>query len=132
MVQPYIKGKERDEDMDEVAQRLKDSSEACIKAYDEWNKSQKNSDNREALAEAVHELRKVASRLEIQMAVSERDESAAERISIPEHKARKRRAPEGNGDNIGNSDDAEPANAKGNGGGQRRQRTRRPNKAAEG
>lgn len=113
--------------MDEVAQRLKDTSDVCIKAYDVWRSSEKDAKTREELHEAVHELRKVASRLEIEMAVSERNESASEPIAIPEHKARKGKSPEPGNDAIGNSnDDSRPA------GGQRRQRTRRPNKSAEG
>lgn len=123
--------------MDEVAQRLKDASDACLKAYDTWSKSQNNVEYRESLAEAVHELRKVASRLEIQMAVSERDESAAERLAIPEHKARKGKRPEAmdDDDGIGNSNDEQGNGGGGRpaGNGQRRQRSqRRPNKAAEG
>ncbi len=120
--------------MDEVAQRLKETSDACMKAYDTWSKAQSNVEHREALAESVHELRKVASRLEIQMAVSERDESVAERISIPEHKARKRRGPEVSDDDVGNSnDDGGNGGNRSGGNGQRRQRSpRRPNKAAEG
>jgi hypothetical protein len=75
---------------DEIAKRLKDSSESCIKHYEAWRKDQKSGEAREALREAIHELRKVGARLEIEMAVSERDEMAAKPIPIPPHRASRR------------------------------------------
>jgi hypothetical protein len=41
--------------------------------------------------EAVHELRKVAARLEIEMAISERNEVASKPIPIPSHRANKKK-----------------------------------------
>ena len=83
--------------MEETQQRLKDASEACIKAYDAWGGSKKNAEAREALQEAVHELRKVAARLEIEVASSERDEMTQRPIAVPPHRAsRPRNAEIGN------------------------------------
>jgi hypothetical protein len=65
----------------------------------------------EALQVAIHELRKVASRLEIDVAVSERDQMAARHIPIPSHRAMK--------DGIGNEidgDDFDDGQDFGNGG----------------
>ncbi len=73
--------------MDEIATRLKETSEACIKAYDLWEKDKKEVEPKEELQEAVHELRKVASRLEIELAVSERDENGRA-IPIQSHQSR--------------------------------------------
>lgn len=83
--------------MDETLQRLKDTAAACIKAYEVWGASKKNAEAREALQETVHELRKVAARLEIEMASSERDETNQRQIPIPPHRAsRPRNAEIGN------------------------------------
>ncbi|HAJ90359.1 MAG TPA: hypothetical protein DCM27_05015 [Rhodospirillaceae bacterium] len=83
--------------MEETQQRLKDSAEACIKAYEIWGASKKNAEARERLQEAVHELRKVAARLEIEMASSERDEMTQRPIAVPPHRAsRPRNAEIGN------------------------------------
>lgn len=83
--------------MEETQQRLKDAAEACIKAYEIWGGSKKNAEAREQLQEAVHELRKVAARLEIEMASSERDEMTQRPIAVPPHRAsRPRNAEIGN------------------------------------
>lgn len=83
--------------MEETQQRLKDAAEACIKAYDAWGGSKKNAEARERLQEALHELRKVAARLEIEMASSERDEMTQRPIAVPPHRAsRPRNAEIGN------------------------------------
>lgn len=86
--------------MEETQQRLKESADACIKAYDVWGSSKKNAEAREALQEAVHELRKVAARLEIEMASSERDEMTQRPISIPPHRASRGRGNENSGNEL--------------------------------
>ncbi len=60
--------------MDEIEKRLEEASEICVKAYRVWSEDKKNSSGKEKLQESIHELRKVAARLEIELAVSERDE----------------------------------------------------------
>ena len=81
--------------MDEIEQRLRSTADDCIRAYETWGKSKKNAESRERLQEAVHELRKVAARLEIELAASERDEMTQRHIPIPPHRASRRR-PEDN------------------------------------
>lgn len=71
----------------DVQQRLKDATENCLSCYAEWTKDKKDSKAREKIMEAVHELRKVAARLEIELAVSERDQMAANPIPIPHHRS---------------------------------------------
>ena len=111
--------------MEETQQRLKEATAACITAYDVWGSSKKNAEARERLQEAMHELRKVAARLEIEMAASERDETNQRQIPIPPHRAsRNRQAEIGNelpdfitADNAGhdNDDDGhQPSSNQGN------------------
>lgn len=97
--------------MDEIEQRLRASTDACIKSYESWRAQQKDGAARASLLEAVHELRKVASRLEIEMAVSERNEMAGKPLPIPPHRSSRRPRPNGEGadeadDNAGNVDPA--------------------------
>ncbi len=110
--------------MDEIATRLKDTSAECLAALEAWEKDKKDREAREVLNDSVHELRKVASRLEIEMAVSERNEMAQKPIPVPAHRdARKR----GGDDNRGNRA------PKGDGGSDKpRQRRSSPKKAAGG
>ena len=76
--------------MDEIDKRLRESADACVKSYEAWRKDEKNSKSREELLEAVHELRKVSSRLEIEIAISERQDMADKPIPIPPHRSSKR------------------------------------------
>jgi hypothetical protein len=88
--------------MDEIETRLKQASDNCIKHYEAWRKEKKNGEAIEALREAIHELRKVGARLEIEMAVSERDELGAKPIPIPPHRSSKRQTgPKGGGNHPG-------------------------------
>lgn len=75
--------------MDEIEERLKETSEQCIEAYKQWRKNENNDDIRERLHDTVHELRKVSSRLEIEMAISERNEMSKKPIPLPPHRAKK-------------------------------------------
>lgn len=76
--------------MDEIKQRLTDASQACIVRYEQWREKATDAAARESLLEAVHELRKVAARLEIELAVSERRQNNADPIPIPAHRASRR------------------------------------------
>lgn len=125
--------------MDEIEQRLKETTDACIKSYEAWRGDQKNEDAREDMAEAIHELRKVASRLEIEIAVSEREQMSNRPIAIPPHRSsRKGQSDEGFGgddDSMGNMMDSPEDNfgnnANANAGSQQQRRPnnnmRRPN-----
>ncbi|MAE50474.1 MAG: hypothetical protein CMH27_01550 [Micavibrio sp.] len=70
----------------DIQERLKTTSEACLKCYEAWAGNDKDAKARESLQEAIHELRKVASRLEIELAMSERDQMAQKPIPIPPHR----------------------------------------------
>lgn len=89
--------------MDDIKERLHDTSEQCYKSYEAWNENKKDSAARANLRESVHELRKVASRLEIEMAKSDSSQSGHSKINIPPHRDSKRK---GGGDNKGNKANA--------------------------
>lgn len=89
--------------MSEVKERLQQTAMACLESYDAWVGDQKDEDKREALQEAVHELRKVASRLEIDIAVSEREGMRSKPLPIPSHRSANKGA---QGDDDGG--DAQP------------------------
>lgn len=77
--------------MEDIQQRLKDCSDVCIKALAGWAAQRQSHAMREDLLEALHELRKVAARLEIEMAVSERAEMPNRPMQIPSHRSQVRR-----------------------------------------
>lgn len=95
--------------MEKVDDRLRETSTACLQAYDAWTKEQKDPSKREDLREAIHELRKVTSRLEIEMAVSEREEMSQKPLPIPSHRASRSRRKGGNedaDDSLGNKSES--------------------------
>lgn len=75
--------------MDDIKERLSAASEECLNRYTTWEASKKDAQAREALQEAIHELRKVASRFEIDIAISEREESSKRHIPIPAHRSKR-------------------------------------------
>ena len=83
--------------MDEIKERLQTTSQNCFVTYEAWAADKKNTKLREDVQEAVHELRKVASRLEIEVAVSERSEHSHKSMPIPSHRNSQKR-PQGNND----------------------------------
>ena len=99
--------------MDDIEKRLREVADNCVTAYLQWHTAKKDAESREVLQDAIHELRKVSARLEIEIAVSERDEMALRPIPIPPHRATRKRQSEDddNGDSAGNSSEG------GNGGG---------------
>lgn len=88
--------------MDEIEKRLRETSENCFNCYEAWQKNKKDPAAREGLLEAIHEIRKVASRLEIELAVSERDEMALRPIPIPPHRDATRRTQQEHDEDNGN------------------------------
>ncbi len=131
--------------MDEIDKRLRETVDNCIKAYENWAKARKNVEARELLQEAVHELRKVSARLEIELASSERDEMTQRQIPIPSHRSSRPRPGQGGGsglpdfitegsddDSIGNSVEGSESGQnhaprqQRSGGGQGRMQQRRP------
>lgn len=85
-----------------IDNRLRDTSAACLEAFAAWDKNRKDKPASKALHAAVHELRKVASRLEIELAASERDNGSQKPIKPPTHKT----ALDQNGEKASNGDDA--------------------------
>lgn len=73
--------------MNEVQTRLAETSKICLEAYGKWVEDKKDSSIKEALQSAIHELRKVSSRLEIELAVSEREHSTSKPLPIPSHRS---------------------------------------------
>lgn len=132
--------------MDEIEKRLRESTEAFIKSFENWVAQNKNLESREGLMEAMHEVRKVVSRVEIEIAISERDRLGSRPIPIPSHRSQ-RRSNEGGGDidevdynTLDDSNDQQPESNAGShqgGGGERRPRSggggeRRPRRPMHG
>lgn len=72
---------------DDIQTRLKETSKTCLDAYVAWEGKKKDTKAQEDLHAAIHELRKVSSRLEIELAVSERDQMTSKPIPIPAHRS---------------------------------------------
>lgn len=110
--------------MEDIEQRLRESTDACIKALEHWIKQEKSLESRESLMEAMHEVRKVVSRMEIEIAISERDRLGSRPIPIPPHRSsRKGPSEEIDGGDIDMADAPQPRQG---GGGGRNNRPRRP------
>src|SRR5262245_29082838 len=86
---------------EDIKKRLRESADSCLSSYEAWSANKKSAEARETLLEAVHEIRKVASRLEIELAISERDEMAQKPIPIPPHRDAQRRGQDSD-DQVGN------------------------------
>lgn len=95
--------------MDEIEKRLRDSTDACIKSFENWVKENKSLDARELLMETMHEVRKVISRVEIEIAISERDRLGSRPIPIPAHRSQRKRPGEA-GDEAMDMDDFNEGN----------------------
>ncbi|MFP4313560.1 MAG: hypothetical protein ACLFR0_04440 [Alphaproteobacteria bacterium] len=74
---------------EDIQERLKNACGECLKSYEAWRGDEKNEKTREAMQDAIHELRKVSSRLEIELAISEREQMTQKPIPIPPHRASK-------------------------------------------
>ncbi|MGH1403470.1 MAG: hypothetical protein ACRBDL_04445 [Alphaproteobacteria bacterium] len=111
--------------MDEIQTRLQETSQNCLAAYNEWVGQKQDSKAQEGLGSAIHELRKVSSRLEIELAISERDQMTSKPLPIPAHRANNKK---GNGAPADASDngDGQPIIQKA--GGKRRRTPRKPQK----
>ena len=78
--------------MEEIGKRLRETTDACIKNFENWVKEGKSLETREALMESMHEVRKVVSRVEIEIAISERDRLGSRPLPIPPHRSSNKRA----------------------------------------
>lgn len=118
--------------MDEIEKRLRESTDACIKGFEAWVKANKSLESREALMEAMHDVRKVVARLEIEIAISERDRLGSRPLPIPPHRSQRKRGGEGldEGSDIGNEEFEDDTPAQASAGGEQRRhqggRNRRP------
>lgn len=125
--------------MDEILTRLQETAQVCAKTYEEWRNKKNDTKAQESLHNAIHELRKVASRLEIELAVRERQDLTSKPIPIPSHKS-SAAAPKDNGgdeedDGQGSmmrSDGHGHSNQGGHGHGQRRRRPPHSRSAEQG
>ena len=90
--------------MDEIAQRLQDMAQACLESYQGWAAGNQGAKEREDLLESIHELRKAVARLEIEMAISDRDRMASKPLPIPPHRSQRKQSGQ-RGDNGPGPDD---------------------------
>jgi hypothetical protein len=103
--------------MDDIKQRLQETSQNCFTTFEAWSTDKKSEQLQEDLQNAIHELRKVTSRLEIEVAVNERSKVSQNSMDIPSHRSRGGR---GNGNKANND------------GGSSKPRQRRKSKSDEG
>ena len=75
--------------VDEVEARLRETARGCLAAYRTW-RQQPGQGSIQSLSDAVHDLRKVLARIEIDMSASRREEQVARPIPIPAHRAARR------------------------------------------
>lgn len=111
--------------MEEIEKRLRETTDACIKSFENWVKQSKNLESRESLMETMHEVRKVISRVEIEIAISERDRLGSRPLPIPPHRS-SRKAPGEDSGEFGDDDsfdmsEPQPRQNSGGGGEGRRQ-----------
>ncbi len=71
----------------DIQTRLKKTSQDCLDAHSIWEKDKKDQKSQEGLHASIHELRKVSSRLEIELAVSEREKITSKPLPIPSHRS---------------------------------------------
>ncbi len=109
--------------MEDIEKRLRESTDVCIKSFENWTKQAKSLEARETLMEAMHEVRKVISRVEIEIAISERDRLGSRPIPIPPHRSSNKR---GQGEDGGEGDDEGFDEGQNFGGGDNNQQSRRP------
>lgn len=107
--------------MEDIDTRLRESTDACIKSFENWIKQNKDLESRETLMEAMHDVRKVLSRVEIEIAISERDRLGSRPLPIPPHRS-SRKGPGEESD----SDDGDSAPPQQQRQGGRNNRQRRP------
>jgi hypothetical protein len=115
--------------MEEIENRLKETTQACIKSFENWVKQDKNLESREELMEAMHEVRKVVARVEIEIAISERDRLGSRPIPIPPHRSSLKGQNGEEGDDAGFDMSEQPMrHSQNNDGGQRRNNHSRNNR----
>ncbi len=79
--------------MDDIQTRLEETSKNCLEAHKIWEEKKSDKKAQEELHIAIHELRKVSSRLEIDLAISEREQNVSRPLPIPAHRSANKGAP---------------------------------------
>ncbi len=77
----------KDNVKDDIKTRLQETSKNCLDAFVTWDEKKKDPKAQEDLHAAIHELRKVSSRLEIELAISEREQMTSKPLPIPSHRS---------------------------------------------
>ena len=72
--------------VDAVEARLRETARGCLVAYRGWRQATGEAST-QSLNDAVHELRKVLARIEIDMSASRREEQGLRPIPVPAHRA---------------------------------------------
>lgn len=72
---------------EDTLDRLKIVGAEVIKAFEAWTKKKKDHALTEAAMDSVHELRKVAARLEVELVMAERETQSAGPLPIPSHRS---------------------------------------------
>ncbi len=70
-----------------IQTRLEETSRNCLEAYSAWEGQKKDAKAKGDLHAAIHDLRKVSSRLEIELALSEREQMTSKPLPIPSHRS---------------------------------------------
>ncbi len=83
--------RELQNDEEKTAERFANRSENFFKAYEAWEKEQLCSEKRDDLRKALHSMRKVLARVEIEMALSESKERAKNPMPIPTHRTQNKK-----------------------------------------
>lgn len=76
---------------EKTAERFANRSENFFKAYEAWEQEQLCSEKRDVLRKALHSMRKVLARVEIEMALSESKERAKNPMPIPTHRTKNKK-----------------------------------------
>jgi hypothetical protein len=76
--------------VDATEARLRETARGCLVAYRGWRLTPGET-SIQTLNDAVHDLRKVLARIEIDMSATRRDEQCLRPIPVPPHRAARRR-----------------------------------------
>ena len=74
----------------DIQARLNDTSEKCLDAFITWSSKTQDKKSQEELHAAIHASRKVLSRLEIELAMSEREQITSKPLPVPSHRSNTR------------------------------------------
>jgi hypothetical protein len=98
---------DNEKDNASVQERLQSTVKNCMDCYEAWKGQAKDVELRQQLEEAVHELRKVTSRIEIELAISDRNNSSLKPMPIPPHRSSKPKPKKLSRENMKRPDNSE-------------------------